>query len=122
MRISDWSSDVCSSDLRVLVGQRLDDLLALPGPARARRDGHALAAFDVEIETSRGARVRVDYLEALIADHAGWRVITLHHAATPRAMGVSPGRDAGARAAVGAAAMLAQIGRASCREHVGQAV
>src|SRR3546814_15091815 len=47
MRISDWSSDVCSSD------------------------------------------------------------ITLHHAATPRAMGVSPGRDAGARAAVGAAAMLA---------------
>src|SRR3546814_14884884 len=53
---------------RVLVGQRLDDLLALPGPARARRDGHALAAFDVEIETSRGARVRVDYLEALIAD------------------------------------------------------
>nr|WP_245968194.1 ATP-binding protein [Hephaestia caeni] len=92
---------------RVLVGQRLDDLLALPGPARARRDGHALAAFDVEIETSRGARVRVDYLEALLADHAGWRVITLHHAATPRAMGVSPGRDAGARAAVGAAAMLA---------------
>ncbi|HVI98626.1 MAG TPA: ATP-binding protein [Sphingomonas sp.] len=92
---------------RVLLGQRLDDILALPGAARSRHDGHALAAFDVEIETSRGARVRVDYLETLLSDRAGWRVITLHHAATPRVMGVSPGRDAGARAAVGAAAMLA---------------
>src|SRR3546814_8757161 len=31
---------------RVLVGQRLDDLLALPGPARPRRTGHALAAVE----------------------------------------------------------------------------
>ncbi len=92
---------------RVMAGQRVEDVLAPPEPARGRREGHALAAFDVEIETRRGTRVRVDYLDTLVPDHPGWRAITLHHTATPRAMGLSSERAGGARAAVGAAAMLA---------------
>jgi two-component system nitrogen regulation sensor histidine kinase GlnL len=92
---------------RVLVGQRIGDILALPEPAHARREGHALAAFDVEIETHRGMRARVDYLEALLPDHPGWRAIALQHGAGPRAMGISTDRMSGARAAIGAAAMLA---------------
>jgi two-component system nitrogen regulation sensor histidine kinase GlnL len=92
---------------RVLTGQRVDDVLALPDSMRGRHGEHALAAFDIEIGTHRGARVRVDYLEAAVPDRPGWRAVTLHHAATPRAMGLSTERASGARAAVGAAAMLA---------------
>ena len=92
---------------RVMAGQRVEDVLAPPESARRRHEGHALSAFDVELETSRGTRVRVDYLETLLPEHTGWRAITLHHAATPRAMGLSAERAGGARAAVGAAAMLA---------------
>src|SRR3546814_20435373 len=43
---------------RVLAGQRLAALLALPGPDRARRDGYALSAFDVPLAPRRHARVR----------------------------------------------------------------
>src|SRR3546814_15897785 len=38
MRISDWSSDVCSSDLRsvtLLHGQKLSELIAMNGPVKA---------------------------------------------------------------------------------------
>ncbi|WP_416366212.1 histidine kinase dimerization/phospho-acceptor domain-containing protein [Sphingomonas aerolata] len=40
-------------------------------------------------------------------DHPGWRAITLHVPAVSRRLGYSADRTAGARAAVGAAAMLA---------------
>src|SRR3546814_2536622 len=32
MRISDWSSDVCSSDLRLLVGERIDQAHGAAAP------------------------------------------------------------------------------------------
>ena len=54
-----------------------------------------------------GGRVLVDYVEARVADHPGWRTITLHHAATSRRLGHSVDRASAARAAIGAAAMLA---------------
>src|SRR3546814_14149786 len=42
MRISDWSSDVCSSDLRIAsgiaLGDRDDGAIGRPWPARHRRD------------------------------------------------------------------------------------
>ncbi len=73
----------------------------------ARRHGHGFAAFDTEIEAIRGPRIRVDFVETQVPDHAGWRIVTLHQAPASRRMTQGGDRTAGARAAVGAAAMLA---------------
>jgi two-component system nitrogen regulation sensor histidine kinase GlnL len=91
---------------RAMLGQPLEAILLRPGSA-ATREHHGFAAYDTELETARGGRVPVDYIEAQIADHPGWRAITLHHAAATRRMGEAAERAAGARSAVGAAAMLA---------------
>ncbi|GGA48620.1 PAS domain-containing sensor histidine kinase [Sphingomonas psychrolutea] len=91
---------------RAMLGQPLAAVMRAPEEQNPR-DNHGLAAFDTEIALRRGAKIRVDYIETLIADHPGWRTITLHHAATSRRMGHSADRAAAARAAIGAAAMLA---------------
>ena len=91
---------------RAMLGQPIHAILSLP-EGETRREGHAFAAFDTELETTRGVRVRVDVVEAEVVDHAGWRMVTLHHAATSRRLGLSSERAAAARSAVGAAAMLA---------------
>ena len=89
---------------RVMTGQPLAAIL--PPPEGGRRDGHGIALYDTDIATPRG-KIRVDFVEAAIADHPGWRAITLHTAASTRGLGHSADRAAGARAATGAAAMLA---------------
>lgn len=91
---------------RSLLGQAVAEILSLP-EGDQRRDGHAFAAFDTDIETPRGGRIRVDFAEIHLADHRGWRMITLHNAASSRRLGLSADRAAAARSAVGAAAMLA---------------
>ena len=91
---------------RAMLGQLLASVM-LPPDEQNPRDNHGLSAFDTEIALRRGGKIRVDYIETLIADHPGWRAITLHHAATSRRMGHSADRAAAARAAIGAAAMLA---------------
>ncbi len=90
---------------RLMIGQPLVAILPQADDGRTR-DGHGLSVYDTEISTARG-KIRVDFAETLIADHPGWRAITLHAAATSRRLGHSVDRAAGARAAVGAAAMLA---------------
>src|SRR3546814_2459786 len=67
MRISDWSSDVCSSDLRGDgVGQRLRHLLALDRPPAVRED--ALGRLQAGGHEEGGP---VDGVEAqdILADH-----------------------------------------------------
>ena len=91
---------------RAMRGQPVDGVLTAPG-GPSRRDNQGFSAFDAEIEIVRGGRGMVDYIEARVPDHAGWRSITLHHGATSRRMGQSVDRASAARAAVGAAAMLA---------------
>ena len=91
---------------RLMVGQPLDAILPPPGEGSAR-DGHGFAIYDTEIATARGHKIRVDFVEAQIPDHPGWRAITLHSAGPSRRLGHASDRGAGARAAVGAAAMLA---------------
>ena len=88
---------------RQMVGQLL--AAVLPSPDHPR-DGHDFAAYDTEIATAR-ARLRVDFHEAEVPDRPGWRLITLHAGAASRRLGHSAQRAAAARAAVGAAAMLA---------------
>ncbi len=90
---------------RVMTGQPLAAILP-PPTGDDRRDGHGFAVYDTEIATSRG-KIRVDFVEAVIADHPGWRAISLHTAASSRGLGYAAERSGGARAAVGAAAMLA---------------
>jgi len=91
---------------RAMRGQALESVLTPPGEP-SRRDNQGFSAFDAEIEIARSGRVMVDYIEARVPDHAGWRSITLHHGATSRRMGQSVDRASAARAAIGAAAMLA---------------
>ncbi len=90
---------------RVMRGQPLAAILPPPA-AGDRREGQGMAFYDTEIATPHGPKIRVDFVEAMIADHPGWRAITLHSAASSRALGPSA-RGASARAASGAAAMLA---------------
>src|SRR3546814_5012654 len=58
MRISDWSSDVCSSDLLVVLGGVADEVAVavrhvLRRPVDvARAEGHALVRADPEVELS----------------------------------------------------------------------
>lgn len=91
---------------RLMLGQPLAAILPPPDHG-GHRDGHAFATYDTEIETARGQKLRVDFAESPIADHPGWRAITLHVAAASRRLGHSAERAAGGRAAIGAAAMLA---------------
>jgi two-component system nitrogen regulation sensor histidine kinase GlnL len=91
---------------RSMLGLALDAVLTPPA-FDTHHDGHSLAALDTELETSRAGRLRLDYIEALVPEHPGWRTITLHHAAMSRPIGSTAERASGARAAAGAAAMLA---------------
>ena len=91
---------------RAMRGRSVGDVLALPEEA-VGQDGRAFTAFDLVLETARGQRLRVDLAAVELPDHPGWRMITLHNAASSRRLGVSADRAAAARSAVGAAAMLA---------------
>jgi two-component system nitrogen regulation sensor histidine kinase GlnL len=91
---------------RVMTGQPLAAILPPPEEGDDRRGGQGVAVYDTEIATPRG-KIRVDFVEAIIADHPGWRLITLHTSASTRGLGHSADRTASARAATGAAAMLA---------------
>ena len=88
-----------------MVGQPYDTVLMPPEDYADRRDGHGFAAFDTEIEIARGHRIRADFVETLVPDQPGWRIVTRHNASRRLTQGAE--RTAGARAAVGAAAMLA---------------
>ncbi|WP_425229667.1 two-component system sensor histidine kinase NtrB [Sphingomonas sp.] len=90
---------------RHMIGQPLATVLPPPDHGGGR-DGHNFAAYDTQITTPRGT-LRVDYLKVQVPHRSGWRLITLHPGAASRRLGHSADRDAGARAAVGAAAMLA---------------
>ncbi|WP_374129877.1 nitrogen regulation protein NR(II) [Sphingomonas sp. 28-62-20] len=90
---------------RAMQGQELGAILALPAGYRDRRAGLGFAAYDSVIDIARGGRVRIDFIEAMVADHPGWRIITLHHGGASRRLGQSD--RVAARSAVGAAAMLA---------------
>ena len=91
---------------RALLGQHVSDVLILPD-GTPRRAGHAAAIFDTTITTSRALTLRVDLIEVEVPDRPGWRVLTMHNAATSRRLGQTNDRAAAARSAVGAAAMLA---------------
>ncbi len=88
-----------------LVHKPFGMVLRLPESCLAGlRDGAVFAAFDCIVERPRGAKMRVDFHATPLADHDGWRLITLHGAAAAQAIGDRPRTS---RTVVGAAAMLA---------------
>lgn len=90
---------------RAMAGLPVQAVFEPPHRDDERRQGLGFSAFDTSIALVRGGRVRVDYTESPVADHAGWRTITLNGAAAGRRIAHPDGTAA--RAAVGAAAMLA---------------
>src|SRR3546814_20313805 len=106
MRISDWSSDVCSSDLRVDRHREVDNQ---PGGDAARRTEHGLAALDA-VQRQRALRVGErggaaggDEGIAAAADQVG-------------------GKEVGVGSEIADDALDEEIGRASWRERVCQYV
>ena len=80
---------------RLMVGQPLAAILP-PIEAARTQDGQGLAVYDTEITTPHGGKIRVDFAETQIADHPGWRVITLHSASNSRRLSQLVDRAAGA--------------------------
>lgn len=91
-----------------MIGLPVGEVLALPDlavMARRERD-HGVWAFDVDLALGQG-RVRVDFADAPLADHPGWRMLSIHTLSSPHRSGHGGERSGGALAAVGAAAILA---------------
>ncbi|MDQ4419751.1 ATP-binding protein [Sphingobium sp. DEHP117] len=65
-----------------------------------------LAAYDISLHAGRNAAIKADVMIAPLAEHEGWRVVTIHAQSLAQAIG---GRrtSGGARSAMGAAAILA---------------
>lgn len=91
---------------RAMLGQPLASVLVPPVERAADGEGRDVAAFDAVVRLIRGGSVRVDYAEAVMRDHPGWRTVTLNGAGASR-RAAARGERASARAAVGAAQMLA---------------
>src|SRR3546814_3312210 len=115
MRISDWSSEVCSSDLCGLAGYALQGSPDLP-----------TAAKEAVAETAQSGEAMVAARRSLFSPSQpvpSWLMVSDGFARQGRYMeaaqmlrsglGANPGHGEG---------WLAQIGRASCRERVCQSV
>src|SRR3546814_14966853 len=106
MRISDWSSDVCSSDLMTLVGadgKTADEMREVLGTGSLGDRWHkGVNALTVHIDGLAGTQKRVD------GSKAGLELATANQLFGQRAVGWE--QD------------FVEIGRASCRERVCQYV
>src|SRR3546814_7472369 len=77
MRISDWSSDVCSSDLDLADFSLRSRLLAVPGVARVTVFGGAVRQLQVQIDPQRlrasglGMSELLAVMRSALAPHGG---------------------------------------------------
>lgn len=91
-----------------LIGRTLADLIVLPVDYVRRAEGAGgIALYDLPLMTTRGHRFRADFILTPLADHDGWTLLMLHNGAAAHRMGHRLEMGGGARAAVGAASMLA---------------
>src|SRR3546814_4717962 len=98
MRISDWSSDVCSSDLHQ--GVCGDAIATIEGISREALDALALVSQQCADRAIKEGRFDKSVVPVLNPDGS----VALDHEEFPRPETTAEG----------------QIGRASCRERVGQ--
>src|SRR3546814_16469363 len=113
MRISDWSSDVCSSDLPAptVGGEGGGDgdaefILRAAGNPAAEFEAAAGEGIEHVEAAARGAQPRKGVDAAVVAGQDGKLGAAI-------GSGIAPG---------GAAAIVAELGREACRENVGQSV
>ena len=91
-----------------LLHKPLGIVLRIPQACHAGlREDSVFAAYDCQLETTRGVRLRADFHATPLPDHAGWRLVTLQTATAAQAMGQQFDRRDRSRSAIGAAAMLA---------------
>ncbi len=95
------AEELLNRSARLMAGEALASVAPPPAGHRA---GHNVAAYDLEVETPRGHQLRLDWLEAELGEHPGWRAVTLHPLA-PRRLG----HAGGARAVVAQPATLLQM-------------
>jgi two-component system nitrogen regulation sensor histidine kinase GlnL len=100
------SESLLNHSERAMKGQPIDSLVRLPAGEASRRDGHGFAVYDVELVLDRVGPVRADYVEGMLPEQPGWRIITIHPEGASRRF-ANAGDRGGVRAAIGAAAMLA---------------
>src|SRR3546814_11896076 len=114
MRISDWSSDVCSSDL--IVGTERPFVVDAIEERRHQNSGKAERHHGEEQECACNLEESTNYAQHSISAFRYGSAIAIC-GYTARAMALTHARSAG----IGAI-MLYEIGRASCRERVCQYV
>src|SRR3546814_12919214 len=111
MRISDWSSDVCSSDLEAHLEVELVELARRAVGAAVLV---AKAGRDLEVAVEAGDHQKLlEHLRRLRQRVELARVQAARHQVVARALGAAGGEDR---------RLELQIGRASCRERVWQSV
>src|SRR3546814_1052010 len=102
MRISDWSSDVCSSDLDNRVERRVRRI-------RLGKAGESEAVPELSVEVLRGHRIATA-TAGMVHPGAEHTAVGLHHELGGRNRAPPLALDP----------RIDQIGRASCRERVWQ--
>lgn len=93
-----------------IIGKPLDAHVRFPENIAAlerERAGSPLNAFDVPITNDRGMKLLADIAFSPVPDRQGWRILAIHAGAAAHPMGSRREQGSGARAAMGAAAMLA---------------
>ncbi len=88
-----------------LIDRPLSKVIVLPNGYNASNDA-IFSAYDVVLSMPNRSMIRADFVATPFADWPGWQLVTLHEGATAHRIGLRAG-GAGARTAVGIAAMLA---------------
>ena len=95
-----------NASVHMLVGRTLGEVLRLPAAYDPEGEG-AFAAYDTLLATGRGVRFSADLFVSPFAEHAGWKLVSLHSGAAAHRVGHRLEGGGGARAAVRIAASLA---------------
>jgi two-component system nitrogen regulation sensor histidine kinase GlnL len=89
----------------VILGMKIE--VVIGHPLTSMPNDAPFAAYDTTVELPDGRDQIADLMVAPLPDRAGWRVVSVHSRARAHSAGRRAEREGGARAAVGAAAMLA---------------
>ena len=88
-----------------IIGRPIAEMIG--HPLTSMPSDSPFAAYDLDLTLPDGRQPRADLMAAPLADHAGWRVITLHSRVPAHIVGRRSEREGGKMTAIGAAAMLA---------------
>lgn len=107
-RVNAAAEMLLNSSAAHLLHKPLGIVLRIPAACHAGlHEESDFAAYDCQLETARGVRLRAHLHASPLPDHPGWRLVTLHSATPGQSMGQQFDRRDRSRSAIGAAAMLA---------------